>query len=343
MSAACQSNCGSSNPSNDPRWRRVLWVALSLNAVMFVVEGIAGVVAGSRALQADALDFFGDAANYAISLGVAGMALQWRARAALAKGVTILIFGLCVLGWAIWGLLLGSNPQPYAMSTVGTLALAVNMGVAVMLYRFRTGDANMQSVWICSRNDAINNLLVIGAGLAVFLTDSGWPDLLVALVMATLGIVGGWQIIRQARSELQHGDARRVETAWLERRLAVDLLIRDEQATFHTARSCGDDAAAWEALKAVHILAQPYIGPHWSSHVAMLRYAIVQRDWREVGGQVVRLMLVPLGNATGRLPVGNHGRSRVSPFQPMPVPEGVRRKLAEANGRLLSQASRDSD
>ena len=212
MSATCQSNCGSSNPSNDPRWRRVLWIALGLNATMFVIEGVAGALAGSRALQADALDFFGDAANYAISLGVAGMALQWRASAAMAKGITILLFGLAVLGWAIWGLWHGSDPQPYAMSAVGALAMAVNVGVAVMLYRFRTGDANMRSVWICSRNDAINNLLVIAAGIAVLLTGSSWPDLLVALVMAVLGIVGGWQIIRQSRGELldnrtHHGEA----------------------------------------------------------------------------------------------------------------------------------------
>lgn len=202
MSASCQSSCGSSNPSNDPRWRRVLWIALGLNATMFVIEGVAGALAGSRALQADALDFFGDAANYAISLGVAGMALQWRATAAMAKGITILLFGLAVLGWAIWGLWHGSDPQPYAMSAVGALALMVNLGVALMLYRFRTGDANMRSVWICSRNDAINNLLVIAAGIAVLLTGGGWPDLLVALVMAVLGIVGGWQIIRQSRGEL---------------------------------------------------------------------------------------------------------------------------------------------
>lgn len=206
MSATCQSNCGGSNLSNDPRWRRVLWVALGLNATMFVIEGIAGALAGSRALQADALDFFGDAANYAISLGVAGMALQWRARAAMAKGVTIFLFGLAVLCWAVWGMWHGSDPQPYAMSAVGALALTVNIGVSVMLYRFRTGDANMRSVWICSRNDAINNLLVIVAGIGVLVTGSGWPDLLVALVMAALGIVGGWQIIRQARGELRQSD-----------------------------------------------------------------------------------------------------------------------------------------
>ena len=198
----CASACGSETTLNDARWRRVLWIALGLNAAMFIVEGVAGYFAGSRALQADALDFLGDAANYANSLSVAGMALAWRAKTAMVKGITILSFGLGVLVWAIWGLFHGSNPAPYAMSAVGTLALVVNFGVALMLYRYRTGDANMRSVWICSRNDAINNCLVIGAGAAVLWTGSGLPDLIVALVMAILGISGGWQIIRQARLEL---------------------------------------------------------------------------------------------------------------------------------------------
>ncbi len=203
----CASACGGKETLNDARWRRVLWIALGLNAVMFAIEGVAGFYAGSRALQADALDFLGDAANYATSLGVAGMALGWRARTALLKGITILAFGFGVLGWAIWGLLHGSNPQPYAMSAVGALALAVNVAVALMLYRYRTGDANMRSVWICSRNDAINNCLVIAAGFAVLFTGSGLPDLIVALVMACLGISGGWQVIRQARAELAQDGA----------------------------------------------------------------------------------------------------------------------------------------
>lgn len=200
--SCCASACGSADTLNDARWRRVLWIALGLNATMFAVEGITGYLAGSRALQADALDFLGDAANYAISLGVAGMALAWRARAALAKGVTIFAFGFVVLIWAIWGLLHGSNPAAVAMSGIGTLALIVNIGVAVMLYRYRVGDANMRSVWICSRNDAINNTLVIVAGFVVLWTGSGLPDIIVALIMASLGMHGGWQIIRQARAEL---------------------------------------------------------------------------------------------------------------------------------------------
>lgn len=198
----CASACGSPKDLNRPEWRRVLWIALIANGIMFVVEMTTGVLAGSRSLQADALDFLGDAANYAISLGVAGMALAWRARTALIKGLTIFGFALGVLGWAIWGLFAGSDPEPLAMSGVGALALLVNILVTVMLFQFRTGDANMRSVWICSRNDAINNLVVIGAGFAVMATGSGLPDLLAAFVMAAIGLHGGWQIMVQAREEL---------------------------------------------------------------------------------------------------------------------------------------------
>lgn len=199
----CTSACGSKNTLNDARWRKVLWIALGLNAAMFTLEIVAGMFAHSRSLQADALDFLGDAANYAISLGVAGLALQWRARSALIKGITILLFGAGVLVSALWGLVYGATPNPFAMGAVGILALLVNVAVALMLYRYRTGDANMRSVWICSRNDAINNLLVISAGIAVFWTGSGLPDLAIAFIMAMLGISGGWQIVRHALQELR--------------------------------------------------------------------------------------------------------------------------------------------
>jgi Co/Zn/Cd efflux system component len=188
--------------ANDPRWRRVLWTALVANLLMFGVEVTAGALAGSRALQADALDFLGDAANYAISLGVAGMALAWRARTALVKGVTIFLFGWAVAIAALWGMVSGTSPDPWAMTGIGALALLVNVTVAAMLFRYRSGDANMRSVWICSRNDAINNGLVIAAGVLVLWTGSGWPDLIVAMIMAVLGISGGWQVIRQALAEI---------------------------------------------------------------------------------------------------------------------------------------------
>lgn len=189
--------------NNDPLWRRILWIALILNAVMFGVEIVAGLAADSRALQADALDFLGDAANYAISLGVAGMALAWRARAALAKAATMLAFGLWVLGSAIWGFLIGAAPDPGTMGVVGTVALLVNFAVAIMLFRFRLGDANMRSVWVCSRNDAIGNVAVLGAALGVFGTGRSWPDLVVAAIMAGLAIWGSIEVFAQARGELR--------------------------------------------------------------------------------------------------------------------------------------------
>lgn len=190
------------DPNNDPFWQRALWIALGINAAMFVAEMLAGVAGGSKALQADALDFLGDSANYAISLGVAGMALAWRARAALLKGATLAALGLYVLAITVWAIWNGKTPQAEVMGIVGIVALIANAGVAVMLYRYRSGDANMRSVWICSRNDAIGNIAVVLAAAGVFGTDTAWPDLIVAGIMAALGISGGTQIIMQARKEL---------------------------------------------------------------------------------------------------------------------------------------------
>lgn len=186
----------------DPRWRRALWIALALNAGMFITELTAGELADSRSLQADALDFFGDAANYAISLGVAGLALMWRARAALLKGATLAALGVFVLASTVLAVANGASPKADYMAGIGTLALLVNVGVALMLYRFRTGDANMQSVWICSRNDAIANLAVLGAALGVFGMGAAWPDLAVASIMALIGVSGGIKIIHLALGEL---------------------------------------------------------------------------------------------------------------------------------------------
>ena len=211
---ACNSCASETKPANDPRWRRVLWIALAVNATMFLGEMAAGVAGGSRALQADALDFLGDSANYAISLGVAGMALSWRARAALLKGWTIFAFGLAVLAATLWGAIHGAVPKAEVMGVVGFIALIANAAVAALLFRYRTGDANMRSVWICSRNDAIGNLAVMLAALGVFGTGTAWPDLIVAALMAGLGLWGGAQIIGQARAELRPGPvAARTATA----------------------------------------------------------------------------------------------------------------------------------
>ncbi len=204
MAGCCGPQGCSPTPSLDsPQWRRALWIALAVNAGMFLAEIGAGVAAGSASLQADAIDFLGDSANYAISLGVAGMALAWRARAALVKGWSLGLLGAGVLASTAWHAQAGTLPGAGTMGIVGLLALAANAGVALMLYRYREGDANMRSVWICSRNDAIGNLAVLAAAAGVFGTGTAWPDLIVATVMAALGLSGGWQIVRQARSELR--------------------------------------------------------------------------------------------------------------------------------------------
>jgi Co/Zn/Cd efflux system component len=181
----------------------VLWVALLINLVMFLVELAGGLQAASVSLLADAVDFFGDAANYGMSLAVLGLALRWRARAALVKGLSMGAFGVFVLGRAAWSAMAGTVPEPVTMGAIGALALVANVTVAALLYAWREGDANMRSVWLCSRNDAISNLAVMLAALGVFGTGSGWPDLAVALVMGVLALSAAGAVIRQARAELQ--------------------------------------------------------------------------------------------------------------------------------------------
>ena len=204
MSAHC---CDHETPAADklvdlPRYRRVLWIALVVNAAMFVVEIAGGVSSGSLSLLADAVDFAGDALNYGVSLAVLAAAVAWRARAAMLKAASMMGFGLFVLGNALWNVWHGSVPNATTMGAVAVLALAANLSVAWMLYAFREGDANMRSVWLCTRNDAIGNLAVMAAALGVFGTGSAWPDLAVAGLMATLALHGGWQVLRQARQEM---------------------------------------------------------------------------------------------------------------------------------------------
>ena len=202
MSAHCCS--APTTPALDPRYRKVLWIALVLNALMFVVELGASWSSGSVSLLADSIDFFGDSANYALSLAVLAMAASVRSKAALFKAACMGGFGVFVLGRALWSLQTGLAPEPATMGAVGFAALLVNAGVALMLYRFRSGDANMRSVWICSRNDALGNVAVMLAALGVSGTGSAWPDLLVAGVMAGLALTGAWSVVRHARDELRH-------------------------------------------------------------------------------------------------------------------------------------------
>ncbi len=203
MSAHCHHETPEPAQLTDlPRYRRVLWIALIVNASMFLVELGAGYRSGSVSLLADAIDFAGDAASYGVSLAVLSSALPWRARTALLKAVCMMGFGLFVLGRALWSLWAGSVPEALTMGSIGALALVANVAVAWMLYAFREGDANMRSVWLCSRNDAISNVAVMLAALGVLGTGSAWPDLAVAAIMATLALLGGWAVMRQARGEL---------------------------------------------------------------------------------------------------------------------------------------------
>jgi Co/Zn/Cd efflux system component len=183
--------------------RPALWIALILNAGMFVVELGAGLSAGSTSLLADSADFLGDAANYGLALAVLSMALVWRARVALLKGLSMGVFGLWVAGMAINQAMAGTVPEPATMGIVGFAALVVNVVVTVILFRFRTGDSNMRAVWICSRNDALGNLAVLAAASGVFATGTAWPDLAVAAFMAILAFWGSVQVIRQASGELR--------------------------------------------------------------------------------------------------------------------------------------------
>jgi Co/Zn/Cd efflux system component len=184
-------------------YRRVLWAVLAINAVMFLIEVAAGLAAGSASLQADALDFLGDSANYAISLLVVGMALRYRASAALAKGATMGAFGLWVITTVIWNALHGTLPSAFTMGAVGITALVANAASFALLWAFREGDANMRSAWICTRNDVVGNLAVLLAAAGVFGTGTGWPDLVVATIMAALALQGAALVIQQAWGELR--------------------------------------------------------------------------------------------------------------------------------------------
>jgi Co/Zn/Cd efflux system component len=188
---------------NDLSYRRVLWIALIANAAMFAVELVASIFSGSTALAADAADFLGDSANYALSLGAIAAGGAWLSRVALLKGAAMSIYGVAVLAYAAWRTWLGVAPEPITMGVVGTLALAVNLGVALLLYRFREGDANMRSVWLCTRNDVIANLLVLVAAAGVVATGTVWPDVAVAAILAVLGLSSGRIVIRQALAELR--------------------------------------------------------------------------------------------------------------------------------------------
>ena len=203
MSAhCCQPPEPKQGKSLDGRYRKILWIALIVNITMFVVEIVSGVKANSVSLLADSLDFLGDAANYGISLWVLGMALTVRAKASLIKAISMAAFGVWVLGSAVWHFVSGVIPSAETMGVIGVVALAANLGVAALLYAYRDGDSNMRSVWLCTRNDALGNVAVILAAIGVFGTGAAWPDLFVAMIMASLALHSAWSVITHARSEL---------------------------------------------------------------------------------------------------------------------------------------------
>ncbi len=186
----------------DPRYRRALLIVIFINLAMFLIEMPMGFVGDSQALKADALDFLADTATYTISLAVIGGSLVLRAKAALFKGVSLSLMGVWVLGSTIYYIFVMSAPSAAIMTSVGLAALLANLASVLLLMRFKDGDANVRSVWLCSRNDAIGNLLVIVAGSGVWISTTAWPDLIVAGIMASLFLSGSVAIIRQARQEL---------------------------------------------------------------------------------------------------------------------------------------------
>lgn len=198
---ACTCSHEPAPPKPNSKFRTALWIALFINLAMFLVELIGGAYAHSSSLWADSLDFFGDAVNYGVSLAVLGASLYWRATVALLKGLTMAAFGFVVIGKVIYSFMQGIPPEAITMGAIGVLALIANVISAAILYAFRDGDSNMKSVWLCSRNDAIGNVAVILAAVGVFGTGSLWPDIIVAGIMALLGLTGGYQVITKAQQE----------------------------------------------------------------------------------------------------------------------------------------------
>lgn len=205
MSGCCGHDAKFEGLSDD--YKRRLWIVIAINAAMFAVEMTAGQLARSQALQADALDFLGDALTYGISLAVIGASIRVRTNAALAKALSLLLMGLWVLGSTIYRVIYVGVPEAEIMGMIGLLALIANLASVMLLVRYKDGDANVRSVWLCSRNDAIGNVAVMIAALGVWGTATGWPDLIVAGIMASLFLSSAIQIFRQALAERRESAA----------------------------------------------------------------------------------------------------------------------------------------
>ncbi len=185
----------------DPRYKSILWTVIAINGALFLTEVAAGQLAGSQALKADALDFLADTVTYGLSLAVIGASLRTRATAALLKGVSLSLMALWVFGTTVYQTLVLGLPKAEIMGSVGLLALAANLASVLLLWSYKDGDANVQSVWLCSRNDAIGNMIVMAAALGVWGTATAWPDLAVAGVMASIFFISSVQILRWASAE----------------------------------------------------------------------------------------------------------------------------------------------
>ncbi|HWM81789.1 MAG TPA: cation transporter [Pseudolabrys sp.] len=207
MSAGCSHHHDAVFDGMSADYRRRLWAVIVLNGGMFLVEMFAGALSGSQALQADALDFFADSVTYGLSLAVIGSAIRVRAWTAIAKGASLTLMGLWVLGSTAYHVLVLGVPQAEVMGAIGVLALAVNVASVLILMRYKDGDANVRSVWLCSRNDAIGNVAVMLAAVAVWLTATKWPDLIVAAAMAGLFLSSSLQIFRRALQDIRGADA----------------------------------------------------------------------------------------------------------------------------------------
>ncbi|ACT58416.1 cation transporter [Hirschia baltica] len=199
MSDCCDNKCFDGVSEG---YKRALIAVIFINAIMFVVEMYAGLVSGSQSLKADALDFAGDTATYALSLAVIGASVVTRARASLFKGATLALIAISVLIMTVFRVFSGAPPQADTMGLIGFAALLANLTSVAILIKWRDGDSNVRSVWLCSRNDAIGNVAVILAAFAVAYTNTAWPDLIVAVILASLFLKSATSISLQALQEL---------------------------------------------------------------------------------------------------------------------------------------------
>jgi Co/Zn/Cd efflux system component len=203
--SSCHDHCNDSGQSSvSAEYRKVLWICLIANAVMFVVQMVASYAAHSVSLLANSADFLSDAANYGISLYVLDQSLRQRAKASLFKGISLGLVGLWVAFETLHHALQPELPKPLIMAAISAVALAVNVGCAMLLYKYRSGDSNRESVWICSRNDAIGNIAVMIAAAGVFASSTIWPDIIVAAILGWLAVSGAWRIIQSAKKELKN-------------------------------------------------------------------------------------------------------------------------------------------